>query len=68
MGINWADCTTYDNLSANPPVATYNAQLPVDQGSSSQVRVFRKRPEQAANGIVGRLEVTYYLMYKGQKG
>ncbi len=68
MGINWADCSTYTQLSQNPPVPTYNNQLPVDQGSSSQIRVFRKRPDEALSGIVGRLEVTYYVIYKGQKG
>lgn len=68
MGIDWAECRNYAQLDSNPPVTTYNGQLPVDQGSSSHIRVYRKRPAAAATGQIGRLEVTYYVMYKGQKG
>lgn len=65
MGVDWADCKTYTQLEDDPPTVTYNGQLPVDQGSSSHIRVYRKQLSASNTGQIGRLEVTYYVAYKG---
>ena len=51
---------------ANPLVPLYADSLPVDAGSSVNVRAYRNK-DGTINSLA-RLEVSYYVIYKGQKG
>ncbi len=46
----------------------YNQQLTQNQGSSTNIKVFRPRPNSDDAAQLGRLQVTYYVTYKGNKG
>lgn len=48
----------------------YGGQLPVDAGSSTNIKVYRSgAPAAIANAAeIGRIQVTYYITYKGTKG
>ncbi len=51
----------------NAPGTLYGGSLPVNQGSSVNLKVFRQTAPNSAN-VVGRLLLTYYITYKGNKG
>ena len=53
--------------SAGPYPSLYGSSLLPDQGSSVLVRVFRNQTASSDNTLA-RLEVTYYITYKGNKG
>lgn len=68
LGIEWCDTTEYANFGANPPVALYNDQLGINSGASTNIKVFRPRTAVASADQIGRIQVTYYVQYKGPKG
>lgn len=59
-------CSTSEFTDFNTSSALYGGQLQADQGSSQLVRVYRNTSGSIDN--IARLEVTYYVTYKGQKG
>ncbi len=68
LGIEWCNTTEYGQFGANPPVPLYNGQLGVDSGASTNIKVFRPSTSTATTDQVARLQVTYYVQYKGPKG
>lgn len=47
-------------------VPLYGEQLGANQGSSVNLKVYRQTP--GAPATIGRLQVTYYVTFKGNKG
>ncbi len=69
LGIEWFDTREYTDFSnAAAPVPLYGDQLPANAGSSTLVRVFRSGTATATASEIGRLQLTYYVQYKGAKG
>jgi len=70
LGIEW--CNTQEFLdgkfNASPPVPLYGGQLPADAGSSTNIKVFRPNQASETAAEIGRLQLTYYVLYKGAKG
>ena len=59
-------CSTDEYQDFNTSSALYAGSLPADAGSSLNVKVFRNTTESLQK--LARLEVTYYVTYKGNKG
>jgi len=70
QGVEWFDTIEYTNgdWDASPPVSLYNQQLPPDAGSSTHIKVFRPSTDTGVAATLARLQVTYYVTYKGTKG
>ena len=68
LGIEWCNTDEYLNFGVTPPVPLYGGQLPVNNGSSTLLKVFRPDTATATAAQIGRLQVTYYVQYKGAKG
>ncbi len=65
FGIQYCDTSQFgDFAGAN---ALYGTQLQPGQGSSVNLKVYRQEASATAN-VLGRLQVTYYVTYKGNKG
>ncbi len=56
------------DFAAIPPVPLYGEQLPVDAGSSTNLKVYRPATNVGVAAQIGRLQLTYYVLYKGAKG
>lgn len=68
LGIEWCDTREYSDFGQNPPQPLYGEQLPANAGSSTLVRVFRSGTAIGSEQQIGRLQLTYYVQYKGAKG
>lgn len=70
LGIEWCDTNEFlaGKFAASTPVPLYGDQLPVNAGSSTLFKVFRPRTSVSTEDDIGRLQVTYYIQYKGAKG
>ena len=70
LGVYWAPTQEYMDELFNVPAPTYDGQLSVDKGSSVHIKI--KRPFLADGkkpfADFGKLQVTYYVTFKGQKG
>lgn len=67
LGIQYCDTQEFNNFGAIPAIQLYGRQLPVNAGSSVNVKVYRQDTAITDNAL-GRLQVTYYVTYKGNKG
>jgi len=69
LGINWCSTAEYVQFGANPPQQPlYGEQLPINAGSSTLFKVYRSAAATDTEAEIGRLQVTYYVQYKGAKG
>lgn len=68
LGIDWINTEEFANFDLNPPVELYGQQLPVDAGSSTNLKLYRSSAASTQPAEIGRLQLTYYIMYKGAKG
>lgn len=68
LGIEWCNTSEFTSFSANPPVPLYNGQLAVNSGASTNIKVFRPSTAVSTKNQIGRIQVTYYVQYKGPKG
>ncbi len=68
LGIEWSAAADYFEFDSNPPIPLYGGQLPVNAGSSSILRVYRSGDATDESAELGRLQLTYYIQYKGAKG
>ncbi len=59
-------CSTDEFNDFNSASALYAGSLPADAGSSVNVKVFRNSTNTEQK--LARLEITYYVTYKGNKG
>ncbi len=59
-------CSTDEYVDFNTSSALYGGALPADQGSSLNIKVFRNGTDTAQK--ICRVEVVYYVTYKGNKG
>ena len=66
QGVEWFNTEEYSFF--NGVDAMYNQQLTVDQGASTNIKVFRPRTNSDEPAQLGRMQVTYYVTYKGMKG
>lgn len=66
LGIQWFPTEQYLDFGQAAP--SYNGQLPTDSGSSTHVKVFRPSTSVTGPAELARLQVTYYVTYKGTKG
>lgn len=66
LGIEWFQTDAYVDFGTAE--SSYGQQLPPDQGSSTHIKVFRPSDATQIAAELGRLQVTYYVMYKGTKG
>uniref|UniRef100_UPI0040470B6C hypothetical protein n=1 Tax=Roseivirga sp. TaxID=1964215 RepID=UPI0040470B6C len=66
LGIQWCNTEEYANFATTGPL--YDQQLGPDAGSSTAIKVYRSGVSTATDEEVGRLQVTYYVQYKGAKG
>lgn len=66
LGIEWFQTDSYVDFGTAGP--SYGSQLPPDQGSSTHIKVFRPSNATQSDAELGRLQITYYVMYKGTKG
>lgn len=65
LGIDYASTTEFASFGLNT-VALYGEQLPAQTGPSMHFKVYRN-----ATGTAGascRMQVTYYIRYRGTKG
>lgn len=67
LGIDWCSTTEYGNFGT-PGTSLYGGQLPPQNGSSTSFRVYRSQQASANQAEVGRIQLTYYVQYKGTKG
>lgn len=67
LGIEWCNTTEYASFST-PNASLYNGQLPANSGSSTLLKVFRPATNAQASTVGGKIEITYYVTYKGTKG
>jgi len=58
------DTTQFSLMQGSVPL--YGEQLGANQGSAVNVKVYRQ--EAGPPRTIGRLQVTYYVTYKGNKG
>ena len=68
LGLEWCNTTEYANFGAFPPVPLYNGQLAANSGASTNIKVFRARTAIDTQDQIARIQVTYYVQYKGPKG
>ena len=67
FGIDYVDTSQFAQFNGSGPL--YGTQLPSDQGSSVNVKVYRASSPPGPTAFpIGRLQVTYYVTYKGNKG
>ena len=66
QGVEWFDTAEFPQFATAGGM--YNDQLLVNTGSSSNINVYRNRVGVLTQQQVARLEVTYYVTYKGTKG
>lgn len=66
LGIQWFQTDSYPDFVTDGP--SYGGQLPANQGSSTHIKVFRPAEATQIAAEMGRLQVTYYVTYKGTKG
>ncbi len=67
LGIDWANTIEYPNFGVTTPVPLYGDQLPVNAGSSTNIKVYRAAGS-TGSAEIGRIQVSYYVTYKGTKG
>lgn len=67
LGIEWCNTREYTGFGINPPIALYGDQLPESAGSSTLLKVFRPSTSSSTRNTIGRLQLTYYVQYKGAK-
>lgn len=71
-GISWCNTDEYEDVFVNSNLEArdaYNAQLPSGAGSSSIIRLnFQPQTELGQTLPVAKLQVTYYVQYRGTKG
>ncbi len=41
LGIDWGRCASIVDWNASPPIPLYGGQLPVNAGSSTNVKIYR---------------------------
>ncbi len=68
LGVDWVNTEEITDFAAIPPVPLYGEQLPVDAGSSTNIKVYRPATNVGVAAQIGRLQLTYYVLYKGAKG
>jgi hypothetical protein len=68
LGIDWCDTREITDFGINPPTQLYGEQLPIDAGSSTNIKVYRPATNTIGAAQLGRLQLTYYVLYKGAKG
>lgn len=68
LGIEWCNTTEYPDFDLGIPQPLYGDQLPPDAGSSTLLRVYRSSSNVDTNEEIARVQVTYYVQYKGAKG
>ena len=66
QGVEWFDTLEYPQFGTNG--GTYNDQLLANSGSSTQINVYRSAAAVTTKQQLARLEVIYYVTYKGTKG
>jgi len=62
----WCNTEEYSNF--NTAGSLYDQQLGPDAGSSTALKVYRSGAQIGTDEEVGRLQITYYVQYKGAKG
>lgn len=68
LGVDWSTCDAYTAFGSSPPVALYGGQLPITAGSSLWLKVTRSNTAVETKAEIGRLQVTYYITYRGVLG
>ncbi len=70
LGVDWSDTAQYATFGSTPPSPLYGNQLPVNAGSSTNIKIYRTSASQSITEAaeIGRLQITYYVTYKGAKG
>ncbi len=68
LGIEWASTDELQAFGADPPVPLYGKQLPINDGSSTLIRVIRPATATTVESALARIQLTYYVQYKGTKG
>lgn len=66
LGIEWFNTDEFPEF--NNATTLYNGQLPKNQGSSTHIALNRPVTATGSDAQLARLEVTYYVTYKGTKG
>jgi len=67
LGIDWCSTDEYADFG-NVGQDLYGGQLLPDSGSSTSFRVYRSGTSTQTSAEIGRLQLTYYIQYKGTKG
>lgn len=65
FGIQYCDTVQFPAFAGANEL--YGTQLQAGQGSSVNLKVYRQEQSETPN-ILGRVQVTYYVTYKGNKG
>lgn len=66
QGVEWFDTEEFPQFNGSNDL--YNDQLLANSGSSTQIGVYRSRVGILTQQQMCRLELTYYVTYKGTKG
>jgi len=55
LGIDWCDTSEIADFGSNPPTQLYGEQLPIDAGSSTNIKVYRPATNVTGAAQLGRL-------------
>jgi len=66
LGIDW--CNTDEFVNFGNAVSLYATQLAINAGSSTNLKIYRSSTDTIRPAQLARLQVTYYITYKGAKG
>ena len=66
LGVDWCNTDEFVNFGNSVPL--YGGQLPIDQGSSTNLKIYRSSVDTIRPAQLARIQVTYYVTYKGAKG